>query len=205
MKVIYYVTRNPNDVTKIIKEELNNDNIDGFFIDITMNDNNIKIVNNTSGSNNINDLINLIELTKSSSKNLFLNLIGSDKNKIFVELISDIVNRYPNNNLYISSIDQEILYYLQRLIKYAKIGMVIDKNNLNYFDLDFYIFSTDLLNKDITTQQLKFNKEIGIIFDNPKKNSKNILDNLSGKSKTVKNNKIYLITDNPYLLSQIIK
>ena len=65
------------------------------------------------------------------------------ENKIFVENVAEIVNNYPNSNLYIKSPSAEIVLYLRDLVQFANVGAVL-LNEDNYFlkqNLDFYCLS----------------------------------------------------------------
>lgn len=71
-----------------------------------------------------------------------MNDVGKN-NKIFVEKVSEIVNNYPNSDLYIKSPSAEIVLYLRDLVQFAQVGAIL-LNEDTYFlkqDLDFYCLS----------------------------------------------------------------
>ena len=49
---------------------------------------------------------------------------------------------------------------------FGKIGLVIEENNYNYLDVDFYVLPTSRLDINIITEQLSLNKEIMIEISN---------------------------------------
>lgn len=61
-------------------------------------------------------------------------------NKLFVEVVSRIVNQYPNMSLYIKSPVAEIVLYLRELVQFAKVGAILLNENPYFLkqDLDFY-------------------------------------------------------------------
>ena len=78
----------------------------------------------------------------------------------YVERIIEIINRYPNLNIYIASSSHRIIYYLVQLRKKFKIGVTLESDNLNYIDVDFYTFNPYMFDFAIMNQQLKQKKEI---------------------------------------------
>ncbi|MDE5587068.1 MAG: hypothetical protein K2I72_01700, partial [Bacilli bacterium] len=61
-------------------------------------------------------------------------------NKVFVEKVAEIVNQYPNSNIYLKSPIAEIILYLRDLVQFAQVGAVL-LDESTYFlkqNLDFY-------------------------------------------------------------------
>ena len=93
---------------------------------------------------NIITLEELLELFKVTTKLLVLNLENhGENNAAFVNKTIEIINRYPNDNIYIKSPCKEIILSIKDKIDKAYTGAVI-RNEGKYFwglDLDFYSIS----------------------------------------------------------------
>lgn len=91
-------------------------------------------------------LEDVLKIYQHSSKMLILNLPDhEDQNALFVDLINNLINKYPNPNIYIKSSYEEILIYLKDCKKVVKIGLLMNKDNINKWtdDYDFYVIDTD--------------------------------------------------------------
>lgn len=129
---------------------------------------------------NFNDIKNYDLVTLDN----FLNSLGQINNKIVInfvpipttqyaqnlELINqinqqqvinlyNILNKYPSLNIYLSSISHAIIRQIKQINSNSKIGVILSAYETNYIDVDFYIFSPEMLSYPILKQQLEFNKE----------------------------------------------
>lgn len=86
----------------------------------------------------------VLEHFDGDSKSFIFTMDNHGKNnKVFVETVAEIVNQYPNNNLYIKSPIAEIILYLRELVQFAKVGAIL-LDESTYFlkqNLDFYSLS----------------------------------------------------------------
>lgn len=83
-------------------------------------------------------------------------------NEHYIELINNIISKYKNLNLYICSISHNLLYHIIRKIENVKYGVILSVNDSTYIDVDFYIFSPEMLKESILKQQLDLKKEVMI-------------------------------------------
>lgn len=136
----------------------NNDSIMGHpkhkILDLTLDDINKYNLGTKVKKHSIVTLEELLELFKTTPKLLVLNLENHGiNNEVFISKIVNIVNNYPNDNIYVKSPCKEIILNLKDKINKAHTGAVI-RNNEEYFwglDLDFYSISvqdTSLLECD---------------------------------------------------------
>lgn len=79
-----------------------------------------------------------------------------------VENLYKVLDQYPNLNIYLASISHNIIYQIKKQNKRNKIGVVLSLYETNYIDVDFYIFSSEMLSYPILNQQLRINKEVMI-------------------------------------------
>lgn len=77
-----------------------------------------------------------------------------------VEELYRVLDKYPNLNIYVASISHSIIYQIKKQNKRNKIGVVLSLYETTYIDVDFYIFSPNMLNYPILNQQLRLNKEV---------------------------------------------
>lgn len=82
----------------------------------------------------------------------------------YVERILEIANRYPTLKLYLTSASHRIIYYLEQMEHKAQIGVTLSNDNLNYIDVDFYIFNPYMFDFAIMNEQLNKGKEIMVII-----------------------------------------
>lgn len=117
-----------------------------------------------------------------------------------------ILNMYPTLNFYVSSISHNIIYHMKRnLIKY-KIGVILTQFETNYIDVDFYIFSPEMLSFPILKQQLSFNKEIMISTrgNEDMMTIYNFFHKFPEKESEVLINSVSFITSYPIILYQLL-
>lgn len=88
------------------------------------------------------------------------------QNYMYIKNTADIVKNYPMLNMYFSSMDYNLIYYMKELIKDFKIGVRLSYNNLSYINVDFYEFPSNMLDFKLINQQLNLGKEVSIIVRN---------------------------------------
>lgn len=138
----------------------------------------------TIANKNLNELASLDLLTLdyvlkfydeyNTTLKIFLNLLPSsipinseeslnalkDINRNYAVNFLEIINKYPNLNLYIGSVNSSLVQLLKGKSLKHKLGIVLFGGNLNYIDVDFYVFGTGFLNDEIFKQQLNLGKEV---------------------------------------------
>jgi len=80
--------------------------------------------------------------------------------------LTSIINKYPNIDISVFSVNYAVINYLKPKLLNNKIGVLLSAENANYIDVDFYIFPPILLNTTILNQQYSKNKEIMIFLQN---------------------------------------
>lgn len=188
MNIILYKNTLYN--TKVLYNDVNTKTfIDGFIVVCSMTSDD-KIVVNNYGFNQYNYTVDLQnenynELKENSFYELerFLNDFKDYKGKIILEMIGapnivgkpnknydfvmrlkEVISNYKNLNLYICSAYDDIIVYIAKELNNVKKGMAVDEKNLNYYDLDFYIAPSRMLDTKIVVQQLKSNKEMMFVL-----------------------------------------
>lgn len=105
----------------------------------------------------------VLDIYNNSNKMLILNLDyqGEKTSKYTYQLLS-LISNYPNINIYLKSFNQEILSILKNSNTKARIGIIINDNNLKELDneYDFYVINSFLVNKDLITRIVNNNKLI---------------------------------------------
>ncbi len=105
----------------------------------------------------------VLDIYNNSNKMLILNLDyqGEKTSKYTYQLLS-LISNYPNINIYLKSFNQEILSILKTSNTKARIGIIINDNNLKELDneYDFYVINSFLVNKDLITRIVNNNKLI---------------------------------------------
>jgi len=85
----------------------------------------------------------------------------------YVNEVDRIVNKFPNLDILIYSINRSILTIAKEVIKTRKLGFYLYGGDLNPIDVDFYVFTPFMIDDNIFEEMLSFNKEIYItIQDN---------------------------------------
>lgn len=139
-----------------------------------------------------------VQLTEEENKRLFLEYLE------YVKKIKEILN---NNNLemYIHSVSRSLIDLIKKENIKSKLGFAIVGFDLNYIDVDYYVFIVSTLNIPLLKQQLDNSKEIMVyvstdyeisyLYDIFKGNKKTDLTKEISKS-------IYLIGNYPEVLNE---
>ncbi|MEG0995222.1 MAG: glycerophosphodiester phosphodiesterase family protein [Bacilli bacterium] len=116
-------------------------------------------------SHNIVTLEEALIMFSLTSKPFILNLIDQgNRNKEFVEIVVDIILKYPAVNLYVKSNNKEIALYFNAFKTKAKSGIVISSNDPLIKDLkfDFFSFYEENLNEEVVKAELKKSRTVMI-------------------------------------------
>ena len=149
---------------------LNNANdfnyIDGILLEVTMTKDRVIVIYNSTDTPGVTlDRIqnsNFEDLDKTSVEKLDTLLEYQEKNSSYINLINEIIMKYPTLNTSLQSTNTHLIFYLKRIVKNSPIGLELIDENDNYVDVDYYIFPTTLLDYNVIKQQLNLNKGVMI-------------------------------------------
>ena len=129
------------------------------------------------------DIISLEEALirfKNSNQKIILNLLPiisntltsdnyTDVNRInteYIMTVKSVLDKFPLLEFYLCSAYDSLIYQIKRLNSNHKVGFIITNLSTSYIDVDFYVFTVNVLNERIINQQLSFNKEVMIYILN---------------------------------------
>lgn len=113
---------------------------------------------NNSNQKIILNLLPIISNTLSSDTFQNVNKLNED----YVLTVKSAIEKFPLLNFYLCSAYDNLVYQIKRITSNKKIGFVINNLSTTYIDVDFYIFTVNVLNEQIINQQLSMNKEVMI-------------------------------------------
>lgn len=105
----------------------------------------------------------VLDIYSNSNKKLILNLdYQGTRTRQYTYQLLDLISNYPSINIYLKSFDEEILTILKEANTKAKIGVIINDDNLEEIDnlYDFYVFNSYLISKDIFIEKINSNHEV---------------------------------------------
>ena len=117
-------------------------------------------------------LSDVLEALKNINKRILINAVITPPLLNFKDLdtyttnLTTIINRYSSINISVFSVNYAVINALKPKLLNNKIGVLLNAENANYIDVDFYIFPPILLNTFILNQQYNRNKEIMIFLQN---------------------------------------
>lgn len=79
---------------------------------------------------------------------------------LYIEKIIESINKYPNLNIHLHTINRSIITVLKNKIKDRKIGFIITNRDLNFIDVDYYVMTMVAFNDTIIDLLLKEKKEV---------------------------------------------
>ena len=86
----------------------------------------------------------------------------NEQNKAYISQIKTIIDKYPNLDISLSSINTNLLQELKRQIINHHLGLIVNSENPVYVQADFYILKPIMLDEVIIKQELDSGKEIMI-------------------------------------------
>ena len=127
----------------------------------------------------LNDVLAFYQERKSQIR-IFLNLLPSgipitseeslemlkSINENYITYLLNTLKPYENLNLYLGSVSASLIGLLKAQKTPWKNGIVLFGGNINYIDVDFYVFGTELLSDVIFKQQLDLKKEVIVYLGN---------------------------------------
>lgn len=146
----------------------------------------------------------VLDIYERSNKKLILNLdYQGIRTSQYTYQLLDLINTYPNIDIYLKSFDDEILTILKEANTTAKIGIIINDENLEEIDnsYDFYVFNSYLVSKDDYIKKINSNIEVMTELINT---GGNLINYYYRYGEYVLNN-LYIISDNVSSLIKEIK
>lgn len=146
----------------------------------------------------------VLDIYERSNKKLILNLdYQGIRTSQYTYQLLDLINTYPNIDIYLKSFDDEILTILKEANTKAKIGIIINDENLEEIDnsYDFYVFNSYLVSKDDYIKKINSNIEVMTELINT---GGNLINYYYRYGEYVLNN-LYIISDNVSSLIKEIK
>lgn len=127
-------------------------------------------------------------------------------NRAQVDRLYEVIDKYPNLNIYLSTISHSIIYHIKARNPRNKIGVILTAYETNYIDVDFYIFSPEMLSIPILRQQLNFNKE-AMISSSSCEDMMMIYNFFNVKSQEITNifNNVSFITNYPIIFYKFLR
>ena len=117
---------------------------------------------NNSNQIIILNLLPIISNTLSSETFQTVNKLNED----YVLAVKSIIEKFPSINFYLCSAYDNLVYQMKRITPDKRVGFIINNLSTTYIDVDFYIFTVNVLNEQIINQQLSINKEVMIYIMN---------------------------------------
>lgn len=84
----------------------------------------------------------------------------NNQNIIYIESIKNVIDRYPNLDISLSSVNTNLLQEMKRSITNHNLGLIVDVDNPIYADVDFYILKPIMLDELIINQELDRGHEV---------------------------------------------
>ena len=147
-------------------------------------------------------ILNLLPIISNNlSNDNFQNVNKLNEN--YVLTVKSIIEKFPSINFYLCSAYDNLVYQIGRITPNKKIGFIINNLSTTYIDVDFYIFTVNVLNEQIVNQQLSFNKEVMIYIANCSDMNSFMKEiekqHTLGKINLTLLNEVYFISDYPEL------
>lgn len=146
----------------------------------------------------------VLDIYSNTDKILVLNLDYQGlRTKQYTYQLLSLISNYPNINIYLKSFDKEIISILKQSNTKARIGIIINDNNIDEFnnDYDFYVINSYLIDKNNIISKINNNKLIMTELIN---NSSDLINAYYRYSDFILNN-LYIISDNTSSLNKEIK
>lgn len=146
----------------------------------------------------------VLDIYSNTDKILVLNLDYQGlRTKQYTYQLLSLISNYPNINIYLKSFNKEIISILKQSNTKARIGIIINDNNIDEFnnDYDFYVVYSYLIDKNNIISKINNNKLIMTELIN---NSSDLINAYYRYSDFILNN-LYIISDNTSSLNKEIK
>lgn len=126
--------------------------------------------------------------------------------KEYAALLKDVIGDDNILDIYIHSISRTLIDFIRYEEINAKFGFALVGFDLNYIDLDYYVFTVEMLNLPLIKQELEQNKMI-IIYVGTEYELSYLYDIFKGDKKTYLTEEIfkniYIMGDYPEILKEV--
>lgn len=152
-----------------------------------------------------------------SSKKIILNLLpivanlpstdniqnSNQLNQNYVLSVQQVIEKFPTLEFYLCSAYDNLVYQLKNIDFNNKIGFMITNLSTSYIDVDFYIFTINVVDEIIINQQLSLQKEV-MLYLTDCNDMSILMKDIEKRSKTNTINAsylndVYFISDYPEL------
>lgn len=145
------------------------------------------------------NLLPIISNTLTSDNYIDVNKLNQE----YVITVKKIIDKFPALEFYLCSAYDNLVQQIRLINPTKKTGYIITNLSTSYIDVDFYVFTVNVLDEKIINQQLSFNKEVMIYI----LNCDDITTVMKGITKRVINgtinkialNEVYFINNYPDL------
>ena len=139
----------------------------------------------------------VLEVYKETNKLLVLNLdYQGDRTAQYTYQLLDLISEYPNVNIYLKSFNEEILNILKSSNTKARIGIIINDDNIDRLDenFDFYVINSYLVDSELIVKKINNDRVVMTELIN----SSNDLINYYYRYGSYILNNLYIISSNTY-------
>lgn len=146
----------------------------------------------------------VLEVYSNTDKMLVLNLdYQGDRTNQYTYQLLDLISNYPNINIYLKSFNEEIINILKSSNTKARIGIIINDDNLERLEeeFDFYVINSYLVDGDMIIQKINNNRDVMTELIN---SSSDLINYYYRYGSYILNN-LYVISDNTALLNKEIE
>ena len=105
----------------------------------------------------------VLDIYTNTNKLLVLNLdYQGDRTIQYTYQLLELISNYPNVNIYLKTFNDEIIDILKNSNTKAKIGIIINDDNLEKLeeDFDFYVINSYLVDNDTIIRKINNNRDI---------------------------------------------
>lgn len=128
-------------------------------------------------------------------------------NEEYVSRFNQIIDKFKLEDLYVCSAYDNLVFQIRKLKRNYKVGLIVSNLSSNYIDVDFYIFTINMINRTIINQQLLYNKEVMLYIlncnDMDRAMKEFYKDTIFTNSMQIAFNKIYFINNYPDIFWQL--
>lgn len=133
------------------------------------------------------------------------NILLTKEYRDYARNLKEIIGDNPGLDIYIHSISRTLIDFIRREEIKTKFGFAIVGFDLNYIDVDYYVFTVDMLNFPLIKQELDNNKEV-MVYVGTDYELSYLYDIFKGDKKTDLTKEIfksiYIMGDYPEILKE---
>lgn len=90
----------------------------------------------------------------------------NEQNRLYITQIKTIIDKYPNLDISLCSINTNLLQEMKRRITNHDLGLIVNTENPIYVQADFYVLKPIMLDEVIIKQELDAGREVMISLTN---------------------------------------